>query len=101
MDNDLEIIPVINKIDLPNADPERVKKELEDVIGIDGDEAILASAKENIGIEEILERIIEVIPEPEGDIEEPLKALVFDSLYDSYRGVVAYVCMKEGSVKVG
>jgi len=101
MDNDLEIIPVINKIDLPNADPERVKKELEDVIGIDGDEAILASAKENIGIEEILERIIEVIPEPEGDIEEPLKALVFDSLYDSYRGVVAYVCIKEGSVKVG
>ena len=101
MDNDLEIIPVINKIDLPNADPERVKKELEDVIGIDGDEAILASAKENIGIEEILERIIEVIPEPEGDTEEPLKALVFDSLYDSYRGVVAYVCIKEGSVKVG
>lgn len=101
MDNDLEIIPVINKIDLPNADPERVKKELEDVIGIDGDEAILASAKANIGIEEILERITKVIPEPEGDIEAPLKALIFDSLYDSYRGVVAYVCIKEGSVKVG
>src|SRR5699024_6082024 len=101
MDNDLEIIPVINKIDLPNADPERVKKELEDVIGIDGDEVILASAKANIGIDEIMERIIEVIPEPEGDIEDPLKALVFDSLYDSYRGVVAYVCIKEGSVQVG
>jgi GTP-binding protein LepA len=101
MDNDLEIIPVINKIDLPNADPERVKKELEDVIGIDGDEVILASAKANIGIDEIMERIIEVIPEPEGEPEDPLKALVFDSLYDSYRGVVAYVCIKEGSVQVG
>jgi len=101
MDNDLEIIPVINKIDLPNADPEHVKKELEDVIGIDGDEAILASAKANIGIEEILERITEIVPEPSGDIDAPLKALIFDSLYDSYRGVVAYVCIKEGSVKVG
>lgn len=101
MDNDLEIIPVINKIDLPNADPERVKKELEDVIGIDGDEVILASAKANIGIDEILERITEVVPEPEGDEDAPLKALIFDSIYDSYRGVVAYVCIKEGSVKVG
>lgn len=101
MENELEIIPVINKIDLPSADPERVKKELEDVLGIDGETAILASAKANIGIEEILERITEVVPEPAGDPEAPLKALIFDSLYDSYRGVVAYVCVKEGTVKVG
>ncbi|GIO27598.1 translation elongation factor 4 [Ornithinibacillus bavariensis] len=101
LDNDLEIIPVINKIDLPSADPERVKKELEEVIGINPDDCILASAKANIGIEEILERITEAVPPPEGDPEAPLKALIFDSLYDSYRGVVAYVCVKEGSVKVG
>lgn len=101
LDNDLEIIPVINKIDLPGADPERVKQEITDVIGIDGDEAILASAKDGIGIEEILDRIVEVIPPPQGEPEEPLKGLIFDSLYDSYRGVVAYVCIKEGSVKVG
>lgn len=101
MENDLEIIPVINKIDLPSADPDRVKQELEDVLGIDGDDAILASAKANIGIEDILERIVEVVPEPAGDENEPLKALIFDSLYDSYRGVIAYVCIKEGSIKVG
>ncbi|MDL4841486.1 translation elongation factor 4 [Aquibacillus rhizosphaerae] len=101
LDNDLEIIPVINKIDLPSADPERVKQEITDVIGIDGEEAILASAKSGIGIEEILSRIVEKIPAPSGNPEEPLKALIFDSLYDSYRGVVAYVCIKEGSVKVG
>jgi GTP-binding protein LepA len=101
MDNDLEIIPVINKIDLPSADPERVKKELEDVIGIDGDEVILASAKSNIGIEEILERITEVVPGPAGSDSAPLKALIFDSLYDSYRGVIAYVCIKEGTLKAG
>ncbi|RDW19245.1 elongation factor 4 [Oceanobacillus arenosus] len=101
MENELEIIPVINKIDLPSADPERVKQELEDILGIDKDDVILASAKANIGIDEILERIVEVVPEPKGDPDEPLKALVFDSLYDSYRGVIAYVCIKEGSVKVG
>ncbi|WP_164216211.1 translation elongation factor 4 [Virgibacillus sp. YIM 98842] len=101
MDNDLEIIPVINKIDLPSADPERVTKELEDVIGIDRDEVILASAKSNIGIEEILERITEVVPEPAGKNDAPLKALIFDSLYDSYRGVIAYVCIKEGTLRVG
>ncbi|WP_042223408.1 translation elongation factor 4 [Oceanobacillus manasiensis] len=101
LDNELEIIPVINKIDLPSADPERVKQELEDVIGIDGDDVILASAKSNIGIEDILERITEAVPAPAGDAEEPLQALIFDSLYDSYRGVIAYVCIKEGSVKVG
>ncbi|WP_112181408.1 translation elongation factor 4 [Paraliobacillus zengyii] len=101
LDNDLEIIPVINKIDLPSADPERVKQEITDVIGIDGDEAILASAKSGIGIDEILERIVEKIPAPSGNADEPLKALIFDSLYDTYRGVIAYVCIKEGSVKVG
>ncbi|MBP2078141.1 translation elongation factor 4 [Oceanobacillus polygoni] len=101
MENELEIIPVINKIDLPSADPERVKKELEDVLGIDGEDAILASAKANIGIEEILERITEVVPEPAGEPDAPLKALIFDSLYDSYRGAISYVCIKEGSIKVG
>ncbi|MGP4042388.1 translation elongation factor 4 [Gracilibacillus sp. D59] len=101
LDNDLEIIPVINKIDLPSADPERVKQEITDVIGIDGEEAILASAKSGIGIDEILDQIVERIPAPEGDPNEPLKALIFDSLYDPYRGVIAYVCVKEGSVKVG
>ncbi|MCG3418650.1 translation elongation factor 4 [Oceanobacillus jordanicus] len=101
LDNELEIIPVINKIDLPSADPDRVKQELEDVIGIDQDDVILASAKSNIGIEDILERITEAVPAPAGDVEKPLQALIFDSLYDSYRGVVAYVCIKEGSVKVG
>ncbi|MFG6148464.1 translation elongation factor 4 [Halobacillus sp. B23F22_1] len=101
LENDLEIIPVINKIDLPGADPERIKQEIEDVIGIDASDAILASAKEGVGIDEILERIVSDIPAPEGNPEDPLKALIFDSLYDSYRGVVAYTCVREGSVKVG
>ncbi|WP_100010591.1 translation elongation factor 4 [Lentibacillus sediminis] len=101
LDNELEIIPVINKIDLPSAEPERVKQELEDVIGIDKDDVILASAKSDIGIDEILERITEAIPEPAGNEAEPLKALIFDSLYDPYRGVIAYVCIKEGSLKLG
>lgn len=101
LDNDLEIIPVINKIDLPNADPERVTEELIDVLGIDPDEVILASAKENIGIDEILEAVVERIPPPEGDPEKPLKALIFDSLYDPYRGVIAYISIKEGTLRVG
>lgn len=101
LDSDLEIIPVINKIDLPNADTERVTQELVDIVGIDPDDVILASAKENIGIEEILERVVERVPEPEGNAANPLKALIFDSLYDPYRGVVAYVCIKEGQLKVG
>lgn len=101
LDNDLEIIPVINKIDLPNADPERVTQELVDIIGIDPDDVILASAKENIGIDEILERIVDRVPPPEGDQNSPLKALIFDSLYDPYRGVIAYISIKEGTVKVG
>src|SRR5690625_1550929 len=101
LDNELEIIPVINKIDLPNADPDRVTLELVDIVGIDPDDVILASAKENIGIGEILERIVEVIPPPAGDLEAPLKGLVFDSVYDSYRGVIASVCVKDGQVKPG
>ncbi|WP_175614895.1 translation elongation factor 4 [Piscibacillus halophilus] len=101
LDNDLEIIPVINKIDLPSADVDRVKQEIEDVIGIDADDAILASAKDGVGIDEILERIVTDIPAPTGDPKEPTKALIFDSLYDPYRGVIAYICVKEGSIKVG
>ncbi|ELK45506.1 translation elongation factor 4 [Halobacillus sp. ACCC02827] len=101
LENDLEIIPVINKIDLPGADPERIKQEIEDVIGIDASDAILASAKEGIGIDEILERIVTDIPAPEGNANDPTKALIFDSLYDSYRGVVAYTCVREGSIKLG
>ncbi|HLS06467.1 MAG TPA: translation elongation factor 4, partial [Bacillota bacterium] len=99
--NDLEIIPVINKIDLPNADVERVSQELVDIIGVNPDDIILASAKDNIGIEDILEEIVYKIPPPTGDENNPLQALIFDSLYDSYQGVIAYIRIKEGSVKVG
>jgi GTP-binding protein LepA len=101
LDNDLEILPVINKIDLPAADPERVRQEVEDVIGLDASDAVLASAKAGIGIEDILEQIVEKVPAPQGDPDAPLKALIFDSLYDAYRGVVAYIRVMEGSVKVG
>ncbi|MDL5611714.1 translation elongation factor 4 [Bacillus halotolerans] len=101
LDNDLEILPVINKIDLPSAEPERVRQEVEDVIGLDASEAVLASAKAGIGIEEILEQIVEKVPAPAGDPEAPLKALIFDSLYDAYRGVVAYIRVVEGTVKPG
>lgn len=101
LEADLEIIPVINKIDLPSADPERVKKEIEDVIGLDASDAILASAKEGIGIEEILERVVTMIPAPENDPDAPLQALIFDSLYDTYRGVIVYIRVVEGTVKVG
>ncbi|CAM3826944.1 elongation factor 4 [Bacillus subtilis] len=101
LDNDLEILPVINKIDLPSAEPERVRQEVEDVIGLDASEAVLASAKAGIGIEEILEQIVEKVPAPIGDPEAPLKALIFDSLYDAYRGVVAYIRVVEGTVKPG
>ncbi|MGF2617150.1 elongation factor 4 [Rossellomorea vietnamensis] len=101
LDNNLEILPVINKIDLPAADPERVRQEVEDVIGLDASEAVLASAKAGIGIEDILEQVVEKVPAPTGDPDKPLQALIFDSLYDSYRGVVAYIRVMEGSVKVG
>jgi len=101
IDNNLEIVPVINKIDLPSADPERVRGEIEEVIGLDASEAVLASAKAGIGIEDILEQIVEKVPAPTGDPEAPLKALIFDSLYDAYRGVVAYIRVVDGTVKVG
>lgn len=101
LDNNLEILPVINKIDLPSADPERVRQEVEDVIGLDASEAVLASAKAGIGIEEILEQIVEKVPAPAGDSEEPLQCMIFDSLYDPYRGVIAYIRVVNGTVKVG
>lgn len=101
LDNNLEILPVINKIDLPSADPERVRGEIEDVIGLDASEAVLASAKAGIGIEDILEQVVNTVPAPTGDPDAPLKALIFDSLYDAYRGVVAYIRVTDGSVKVG
>ncbi|WP_019242656.1 MULTISPECIES: translation elongation factor 4 [Bacillus] len=101
LDNNLEILPVINKIDLPSADPERVRNEIEEVIGLDASEAVLASAKAGIGIEEILEQVVLQVPPPEGDPAAPLKALIFDSLYDAYRGVVAYIRVVDGSVKAG
>ncbi|MEF9936576.1 translation elongation factor 4, partial [Carnobacterium sp.] len=101
LDNDLEIIPVINKIDLPAADPERVRGEIEDVIGIDASDAVLASAKAGIGIEDILEQIVEKVPAPTGDLDAPLQALIFDSVYDSYRGVILNVRIMSGVVKSG
>ena len=101
LDNDLEILPVIKKIDFPAADPERVRTEIEDVIGIDASEAVLASAKAGIGIEDILEQVVEYVPAPSGDIEAPLKALIFDSIYDSYRGVVLNIRVIDGVVRPG
>ncbi|MDR0126840.1 translation elongation factor 4 [Bacillus zhangzhouensis] len=101
LDNNLEILPIINKIDLPSAEPERVREEIEDVIGLDASEAVLTSAKAGIGIEDILEQIVEKVPAPAGDPEAPLQALIFDSLYDAYRGVIAYIRIVEGTVKPG
>ena len=101
LDNDLEIIPVINKIDLPSADPEKVKKEIEEVIGIDASEAILCSAKTGEGIEDVLEAIVAKIPAPVGDENAPLKALVFDSKFDAYKGVMLYVRLFDGVLKPG
>ena len=101
LDHDLDVFPVINKIDLPSAEPERVKNEIEDVIGIEAHDAPLISAKNGIGIEDVLEKIIEKIPAPSGDAEAPLKALIFDSLYDSYKGVIIFCRIKDGRVKKG
>ncbi|WP_139994311.1 translation elongation factor 4 [Paenibacillus paridis] len=101
LDNNLEIVPVINKIDLPSAEPERVKQEIEDVIGLDASDAVLASAKAGIGIKEILEQVVSKMPSPEGDPDQPLKALIFDSHYDPYKGVIVYVRVMDGSIKAG
>lgn len=100
LENDLEIIPIINKIDLPSANPDRVKEELIEV-GIDPDEAILTSAKNGVGIEEVLEAIVDRIPAPAGNVDKPLKALIFDSMYDSYRGVISYYRVLDGIIKPG
>jgi len=101
LDNNLEILPVINKIDLPSAEPERVKQEIEEVIGLDASDAVLASAKAGIGIKEILEQVVAKVPPPSGDPDKPLKALIFDSHYDAYKGVVVYVRIVDGSVRPG
>ena len=101
LEQDLEIVPVINKIDLPSARPDEVKKEIEDIIGIDAENAPLISAKEGKNIESVFKEIIEKIPPPKGDKNAPLKALIFDSYYDSYKGVVAYIRVFEGSIKPG
>lgn len=101
LEHDLEIVPVINKIDLPSARPDVVKEEIEDIIGIDASEAPLVSAKNNINIGDVLEAIVKQIPPPNGDENAPLRALIFDSYYDTYRGVIIYVRIKEGSVKPG
>ena len=101
LEHDLELVPVVNKIDLPSAQPEVVKQEIEDVIGIDASEAPLISAKNGINIESVLEKIVELVPPPSGDESAPLKALIFDSYYDSYKGVIAYVRVMDGTVKQG
>src|SRR5689334_22161198 len=101
LDNNLEIVPVLNKIDLPSANPDEVKKEIEDVIGLDTSDALLASAKTGVGIHEILEAITHRVPAPEGDPEAPLQALIFDSWYDTYKGVITLVRVKQGTIKKG
>lgn len=101
LDAGLEIVPVINKIDLPSADPDRVKKEIEDVIGLPAEDAPCISAKVGINIHDVMEQIVELIPPPQGDSDKPLQALIFDSYYDSYKGVIIYVRLKEGQLHVG
>ena len=101
LDNNLEILPVINKIDLPSADPEKVRHEIENVIGLDASEAVLSSAKAGIGIKDILEQVVQKVPAPIGDEDEPLQALIFDSHYDAYRGVIVYVRVVNGMIRPG
>jgi len=101
LDNNLEILPVINKIDLPSAEPERIRQEIEDVIGLDASEAVLASAKAGIGIKDILEQVVKKVPPPSGDADKPTKALIFDSHYDPYKGVIVYVRVMDGVIKAG
>ena len=101
LENDLEIIPIINKVDLPSADPERVCKEIEDIIGLDTSEAVMVSAKTGLGVDKVLEAIVEKIPEPKDESDKPLRALIFDSHFDPYKGAIANVRIMEGSVKTG
>lgn len=101
LDHDLDVFPVINKIDLPSAEPERVIKEIEDVIGLPADHAPLVSAKTGLNIQDVLEAVVKYVPHPKGNENNPLQALIFDSYYDSYRGVVIFISIKEGKVKVG
>ena len=101
LEHDLEIVPVINKIDLPSAEPERVKNEIEDTIGLDASAAVLTSAKTGLGIKEVLDAVVAYIPPPEGDPDAPLRALIFDSYFDPYKGVIANVRIKEGTIKKG
>ncbi len=99
IDNDLEILPVLNKVDLPSAQPELVKKEIEDLIGLDCSDAVEISAKSGLNVDQVLEQIVEKLPAPKGDVNAPLQALVFDSIYDSYRGIIAFISVKNGSIK--
>ena len=101
LDHDLDVMPVINKIDLPSAQPDEVIQEIEDVIGIEAHDAPRISAKTGLNIDQVLEQIVEKIPAPTGDPDAPLKALIFDALYDSYKGVIVFCRVKEGTVKVG
>ncbi|MFD1396874.1 translation elongation factor 4 [Kroppenstedtia eburnea] len=101
LDSDLEILPVINKIDLPSAEPDRVRQEVEDLIGLDASDAVLASAKEGIGTREILEQIVEKVPPPAGDPDAPLKALIYDSVYDAYKGAISYIRVVDGAIRKG
>lgn len=101
LDNNLEILPVINKIDLPNADPDRVAEEVEDLIGLPADDAPRISAKTGLNVDQVLEEVVTKIPAPSGDINNPTQALIFDSFYDAYRGVIILVCVKEGKIRVG
>lgn len=101
LDNNLEIIPVINKVDMNNAQPDHTKQEIEDIIGLDCSDAPLISARSGLNVDQVLEQIVEKIPSPSGDPDAPLQALVFDSFYDPYRGVIALVRIREGSLKVG
>jgi GTP-binding protein LepA len=98
---DLTIVPVINKVDLPSAEPERVRDEMQRVIGIDGDDVVLISAKSGLGVHEVLEAVVRMVPPPSGDPEAEVRALIFDSKYDSYRGVIAYVRMMHGTLRTG
>lgn len=100
LDNDLEILPVINKIDLPSADPQRVIHEVEEIIGLPADDAPLISAKTGLNVIDVLEDIVHNVPAPKGDINHPTQALIFDSFYDSYRGVIVFVCVKEEKLKL-